>query len=284
MTLDEASRYPAALAIIEERVRPRREQLKTTGADAEHRKNWWRFANVRLELRARAATMPQFLATARLSKRPVFAFVPSSWTPSEQVVVFPLSTGTAFAVLQSRIHRAWVGVQATHMGDGLRYSASECFAPFPFPLRDPASVIGALEELGIQTHDARRTFALARGIGLTETYNLLDDVEHADEDVVELRRLHEAVDRAVLDAYGWGDVSVPPYCPANDSERAAQSAFEDALVGRLFELNARRAGSRLGEGSVADGAEQTRAAGPGLRKHRPAAAPPTKSTGGRNGR
>jgi len=286
MTLDEARRYPAALAIVEERVRPRREQLKTTGVDAEHRKNWWRFANVRLELRARAAAMPRFLATARLSKRPVFAFVPSTWTPSEQVVVFPLPIGTAFAVLQSRIHRAWVSVQATHMGEGLRYSASECFAPFPFPCRDPAAVVGTLEDLGIQTHDARRTFALGRGIGLTESYNLLEEAKYTDADVVELRCLHEAIDRAVLAAYGWADATVPPYCPANDAELAAQSAFEDAIVGRLFELNAQRGGIKPEKASVVDNGEPTKAAGPGLRKHRATkpAARSAKSTGIRNGR
>src|SRR5690606_6941845 len=54
MTLDEARGFPTAMSIVEERVRPGRECLKAKGADAEHRKYWWRFANVRLELRQRA--------------------------------------------------------------------------------------------------------------------------------------------------------------------------------------------------------------------------------------
>jgi hypothetical protein len=239
MTLDEARRYPHALAIVEERVRPNRERLKTTGADAEHRNRWWRFANVRLELRIRAQTMPRFLATARVSKRPVFTFAPSTWTPSEQVVVFPLPTGTAFAVLQSRIHRAWVKLQATHMGEGLRYSATDCFAPFPFPARDPADKIPALEVLGEEVHEKRREFAARRGIGLTETYNLLHDASAMESDVTELRTLHEQLDRAVLDAYSWSDVAVPDYCaPLDVSDEP--NAFEDAVAARLSALNAAR--------------------------------------------
>jgi hypothetical protein len=268
MTFDEARRYPHALAIVEERVRPHRERLKTTGADAEHRKHWWRFANVRLELRARARVMPRFLATARVSKRPVFAFVPSTWTPSEQVVLFALPTGTAFAVLQSRIHRAWVNLQATHMGEGLRYSATDCFAPFPFPSRNPSAEIPALEALGEELHEARRQFAAQRGIGLTETYNVLNDPAAAEQDVTRLRGLHEALDRAVLDAYGWGDLVVPSYCAADE----AHEAFEDAVAERLFSLNAERGSTGVQpESSPKPGLHRTKA--PALGPAKAGAAP-----------
>jgi hypothetical protein len=187
--------------------------------------------------------MPRFLATARVSKRPVFAFVPSTWTPSEQVVLFPLPSGTAFAVLQSRVHGAWVNLHATHMGEGLRYSATDCFGPFPFPARDPAEEIPPLEALGEEVHEARREFAAQRGIGLTATYNALHDAAATDLDLKQLRTLHETLDRAVLDAYGWSDVAVPAYCAAND-DSYERNAFEDALAARLSALNAARAERR----------------------------------------
>ncbi len=268
MTLDEARQYPHALVIVEERVRLNRERLKTTGADTEHRKHWWRFANVRLELRARAQAMPRFLATARVSKRPIFTFVPSTWTPSEQVVVFPLPTGTAFAVLQSRLHRAWVNLQATHMGEGLRYSATDCFAPFPFPARDPAEKISALEVLGEEVHEKRREFAARRGIGLTETYNLLHDATATEQDVMQLRALHERLDRGVLDAYGWSDVAVPEYCGVHDVPDEP-NGFEDAVAARLSALNfdrAARADSMTTQPSI--GVRKTKAQRPGPKKAR----------------
>lgn len=58
------------------------------------------------------------------------------------------------------------------------------------------------------------------------------------------------MDRAVLDAYGWGDVAVPPYCPVTDTDRAAVQAFEDEVIDRLYVLNAERAREeeRLGVG------------------------------------
>lgn len=59
-----------------------------------------------------------------------------------------------------------------------------------------------------------------------------------------LRHLHEELDRAVLAAYGWSDIPVPPYLPPRPTDRAGQAAlalFEDTVIDRLFALNAERA-------------------------------------------
>lgn len=62
--------------------------------------------------------------------------------------------------------------------------------------------------------------------------------------VLHLRHLHEQLDRAVLAAYGWSDLAVPPYCPPrpdDSSGLATVALFEDAVIDRLFALNAERA-------------------------------------------
>ena len=62
-----------------------------------------------------------------------------------------------------------------------------------------------------------------------------------DASIVELRRLHEEMDRAVLAEYGW-DVEVPPYTsPVTAGERRRLEAFEDEVIDKLFVLNAERA-------------------------------------------
>jgi hypothetical protein len=77
--------------------------------------------------------------------------------------------------------------------------------------------------------------------GLTKTYNALKDTGQTDATLLELRGLHEAVDRAVMDAYGWNDLVVPTYCPKSEAERAAVRAFEEEVIDRLYVLNAERA-------------------------------------------
>jgi hypothetical protein len=110
-------------------------------------------------------------------------------------------------------------------------------------VRDPAARSGELDDLGEQVHEKRREFAMRHGVGLTETYKSLHDAAQDDTDLVALRRLHETLDQAVLDACGWRDVVVPSYTAANDTLSAEHDAFEDVVAGRLFKLNAERAAS-----------------------------------------
>jgi hypothetical protein len=56
---------------------------------------------------------------------------------------------------------------------------------------------------GEALHRGRRDFMLARELGLTKTYNLLNDPAVVDLEVIHLRSLHVAVDNAVCSAFGW---------------------------------------------------------------------------------
>jgi hypothetical protein len=46
--------------------------------------------------------------------------------------------------------------------------------------------------------------------GLTKTYNRFHDPDEREPGIFTLRELHDAMDRAVLDAYGWADIQ--PKC------------------------------------------------------------------------
>ena len=86
--------------------------------------------------------------------------------------------------------------------------------------------------------------------GLTKTYNALKDPTCEDPRILDLRTQHETMDRAVLAAYGWSDITVPPYCPLSESDKEAVQVFEDEVIDRLYVLNAERAReeARLGLG------------------------------------
>lgn len=127
------------------------------------------------------------------------------------------------------------------MKNDLRYAASDCFETFPFPQPDPRTVIPALEDVGQRLYDTRAAYMIATQQGLTQTYNKLKDPACHDAPIVELRRLHEEMDRAVLDAYGWTDLVVPPFCPSTPAEQKALETFQDQVIDRLFVLNAERA-------------------------------------------
>ncbi len=248
MDLEEARAYPNAMAIVEARVRPDRERLRSTGADASHRRFWWRFANTRNDLRAWLVAHDECLVLPRVAKHLLVARAKTDQVFSEQVVVFGLSDPASFGILQSRVHEVWVRLLSSTLGEGLRYSASDCFDTFPFPSPTPGTALPEVAAAAERLEDLRRAYMEEEGVGLTITYNRLFDATCTDPRIVTLRQAHEENDAAVLSAYAhhdpegaWSEVVVPPYCCVGAEDELRRERFEDAVIDRLFALNARRA-------------------------------------------
>lgn len=237
MTLEEAGTWPDLLAIVRERVKPERDQVRR---DA-HRRYWWHFADKRPALYETIAPLSRCLVTARTSKFTVFSFQPIGRIFSENLVIFASGAFTTFACPQSRIHTIWVRETSSTLEDRQGYRPSDCFETFPFPKPDPRTAIPSLEAVGERLYQARVGYMRATDQGLTKTYNTLKDPACTDIRVVDLRWRHEEMDRAVLDAYGWANVAVPPFCIASDADRLALRSFEDEVIDRLYVLNAERA-------------------------------------------
>lgn len=237
MELAQAEAWPQLLEIVRHRVKPERDK---NNRDV-RRKYWWRFGEVAPALYAAIAHSTRCLVNARVSKHLMFSFQPSNRVYSEQLYVYPLETNTPFAVLQSRVHEFWARLLSSSMKTDLRYAASDCFETFPFPAEDPRTVVPELEQIGEQLYTARAAFMVETNQGLTKTYNALKDPNCTDPRILALRSQHEQMDAAVLAAYGWSDITVPPFCIATPADRAALQIFEDAIIDRLFVLNAERA-------------------------------------------
>ena len=97
--------------------------------------------------------------------------------------------------------------------------------------------------------------------GLTKTYNRFHDPNERSADILKLRELHAAMDRAVLDAYGWTDLK--PTCEflldyeedEDDEESRRRPAAEEALALPLAGRVPRRgAGAAAGAEQAARGA------------------------------
>ena len=238
MDLSEAEKWPDLIEIVRERVKPDRDHVKREV----HRKYWWHFGDKRPALYEAIRKIDCCLVNSQTSKFLIFAFQPTDRIFSHALYAYPFDTHTPFAVLQSRIHEFWARLLSSSLEERLRYTASDCFETFPFPNPDPKTKIPLLESLGKQLDEARSAYMLSTDQGLTKTYNHLKDPHDQDPAVASLRRLHQSLDEAVLTAYGWTDIPVPPYAePETDAERRALEAFEDEILDRLFQLNAERA-------------------------------------------
>ncbi len=193
-SLEEASRYPVALQIVRDRVKPEREDNN----DKRFREQWWRFGRPRGPLRNAVAPLPRHVASGRHGKRFLVCWA-DSWTlASDATNVFAFDDDYSMGILTSSPHVAWAWHQSSTLGFGLRYTPTSVFATFPWP--DP--VAEEQREAVAQASRgllARRTeICLSEQIGLTTLYNRMDDGAFTD-----LRGLHKELDVAVAACYGW---------------------------------------------------------------------------------
>ena len=253
-----AADWPDLLAIVEERVKPERMAQKDRGA-----KNlWWRFIRTRPELHAAIANLERVLAISRIGNAFAFTFLPQGMIYNEKTVVFPFSKTGDLATLQSRIHEVWARFFSSTLKDDLQYTPSDCFETFPFP--EGWETHPGLEATGKAYYDFRTALMVRSGEGLTKTYNRFHDRDEDHPDIARLRTLHAAMDRAVLDAYGWHDI--PTDCEflldyAIDEEESGRrkkpwryrwpDAIRDEVLARLLELNAERAAEEARAGAAA---------------------------------
>lgn len=208
---------------------------------ASYREKWWIFAEPRQELRFSISRISRFIGTSQTAKHRIFQFLEAGWLPDQTLVIIASDSPFVLGVVSSRLHVTWALRAGGWLGVGNdpRYSNSRTFDPFPFPSATDAqkAAIGAIaEEL-----DAHRKRALeAHGhLTLTGLYNVLerlragarpDDLDAKecrifdDGLVLILKELHDRLDVAVAEAYGW-PVDLP----------------EEEVLARLVALNKERA-------------------------------------------
>lgn len=248
MPCERARTYKAAFERVERLVQPARANVK----QADRRELWWLYAT-------RAPSVVRFLqdhdrvlAIAQISKHLAFAFLPRGIVFSNTLLLFLNDRYSFFSLLQSRLHREWVLRWAGAMRQDVRYTSTDCFETFPFP--EGWQNHAALEQAGRQYYEFRAALMVRNDEGLTKTYNRFHDPDERSPDILELRELHAAMDRAVLDVYGWTDI--PARCEFlldyeideeewGDKKKPYRyrwpDGVRDEVLARLLELNTERA-------------------------------------------
>ena len=204
MTEDEARQYPDLIKIIEEKVKPERLKVKDKGA----KEKWWLFIRTRPELQEAIAPLDRVLVISLTSKHFGFAFLRKGYVYDQTLIVFVISHFSFFTILSCRLHEIWSGFFGASLEDRPRYNVADCFETFPFPPNWENNP--QLEAIGKEYYEYRAQLMIANNQGLTTTYNRFHDPDEFDSAILKLRELHNQMDRAVLDAYGWQDIQ--PLC------------------------------------------------------------------------
>ena len=229
-------KYPELYQWLFTRVKPERDAMATRSKDsAQYAAKWWLFGKPRETFRPALADLPRYIATVRVAKHRFFVFLDAGIIPESGLIPIALEDAYCLGILSSRIHVCWALAAGGKLEDRPTYNNTLCFAPFPFPDASPEQQT-RIRALG-EKLDAHRKARLSEYPDLTMTglYNVLEalrqDRELSDKEksiheqslVSVLRALHDELDAAVFDAYGW---------PANLTDAE--------ILSRLVALNAER--------------------------------------------
>lgn len=251
---DEARQYPDLMKIVEEKVKPERLAQKIKARSLK----WWQHADKRPGLYNTITGLNRVLASPRVTKHLSFVFLPPNMVYSDSLYIFPFDTYNIFAILQSQVHEVWARFFGSSMEDSLRYSATDTFETFPFPIGWEA--IELLEKTGKEYYEYRASLMVENNQGLTVLYNRYHNPEEMDSDIVRLRELHLEMDRAVLSAYGWNDIE-PVYEFSLEHEESREKGMKpwrygwnkgskNKVLNRLWEMNEERYEQEVISGGV----------------------------------
>lgn len=254
----EAALYEAPFSFILENVKPERAKNNREA----YARFWWRHVEPRQGLFAALQDKLRFIATTRVAKHRLFAWIDARVVPDSAIIVIARDDDTTFGILHSRFHELWSLRMGTFLGVGNdpRYTPSTTFETFPFPdgltpdipaadyVTDPRAqaIAGAAARLNELRENWLNPADLIRRVpevvpGYPDRVLPIDDKAEQELKKRTLTNLyntrpawldhaHKILDQAVADAYGWGD------------DWRSGTLGDDDILARLFSLNQQRSG------------------------------------------
>ena len=252
--------HPRLYQHLHDRVFPERAQNR----DKAFREKWWLFGRPRPELRGALRGTHRFIATSEVSKHRIFIFL--DW-PKDlvdgSIAALALDDAYWLGAVSSYSHVCWALAAGGTLEDRPRYQNGPCFDNFPFSIATPkqqARIAELAEQL--DTHRKRQQ-GQHLDLTLTGMYNVLEKLKSgealiAKEKIIHeqglisvLKQLHDELDLAVLETYGWSDLAplmqivngnTTPGANGTPATRdECKRALDDALLERFVALNAERA-------------------------------------------
>lgn len=225
-------RWPDLFQILIDRVLPERKHNPRKS----YRDRWWLFAESRPAMRRALYGLPRFIATPYTAVHRPFVFVPGDTLPDAMAYAVADSDAYVLGVLSSKIHHCFALDAGSALEDRPRYNSKSTFFPFPFPCcaKKQQTKIRTIAE-SLDAHRKARQ-AAHPDLTITGMYNVLEKLRsgepltdkektiHQQGLVSVLKQIHDDLDAAVFDAYGW---------PAD--------LTDEQILEKLVALNAERA-------------------------------------------
>lgn len=233
-----AADYPDLISIVEEKVKPARALVNRPV----YRDIWWIYAEKQKALYTTIESLDKVLVKALVSSSWAFEFVENRIVFDQKLVVL---CDNPFPLLQSSVHWIWATTYGSSIRNaGYNYAPTDCFENFPFP-----ATTDQLTDIGLQYLAYRKSLMGIRQIGLTKLYNLFHDPDEMSEDIKQFRKIHEELDRMVLNSYGWVELE-PLHGFFNTKQGITYTICDDVrqeILDRLLLLNQQKYSAEVAE-------------------------------------
>ncbi|WP_439655438.1 DNA methyltransferase [Tsukamurella strandjordii] len=161
---------------------------------------WWQHAYRRQEMLEAITPLKRYVATSRVATEKrisVFQFIDVSVRPDDSLTVLALDDDYSLGIVSSALHRIWLDERCSRLEARPRYTSTTVWDTFPWPSNPSDLAVERVAEAAAAIL-AYRAENLAEGITLAQQY---DALRTPGKSV--LRDLHDDLDTAVLDTYGF---------------------------------------------------------------------------------
>lgn len=206
MTILDAAAFSVPFKQVRQEVLPAvsKSVVQAEGTDMErarrdHLDRWWQFWNVRIGLRKAVEGLKRFIVCPRVTKRPVFCFVDSAVLPDNALQAFAFEDDYSFGILQADAHWQWFTAKCSKLKSDYRYGEG-VWNTFPWPQAVRKQGIREVAKAGRNIRKIRERILRKVEGGLRGAYR---NLELPGDNP--LKDAHAALDRAVLEAYGFSE-------------------------------------------------------------------------------
>jgi len=203
--------HPEAYQRVHDTVRA----FRMENRDSQRKRNWWLFGRSNERMRASIKGLNRYIVTPEVAKYRPFLFVGGKTIPDASLYVIGSDDAYVLGVLSSRLHVRWSLAAGGSLEDRPRYQNGPCFEPFPFPDANSQQRERIRKVAELLDQHRKKQQAKYPSLTVTKIYNVLakimahEQLEAPDRIAHEfgltsiLLELHDDLDAAVFDAYGW---------------------------------------------------------------------------------
>jgi hypothetical protein len=186
------------LPFVEEKAKDEGEGKKKDNGRGAQLLSWWKMWRRREDLLNILNLQQRYIVGSRVSTRIFYEFISSDIHPNDALICFAFDDNYSFGIIHSIYHIEWLKVRCSTLKGDYRYTTDSVFATFPWPQTPTESQIKKVADAAKTLREERTKIMQQHHMSLRDLYRLLEQPGKNP-----IKDLHAALDKAVLEAYGF---------------------------------------------------------------------------------